>query len=33
MLRREVEHGAVVSIGGIVATVERLPFPVPAVAA
>jgi len=33
MIRREVEHGAVVSIGGIVATVERLPFPVPAVAA
>jgi len=33
MLRREVEHGAVVSIGGVAATVERLPFPVPAVAA
>ncbi|HKP29652.1 MAG TPA: hypothetical protein VJU15_09610, partial [Gemmatimonadales bacterium] len=33
MLRREVEHGAVVSIGGMNATVERLPFPVPAVAA
>lgn len=33
MLRREVEHGAVVTIGGTAATVERLPFPVPAVAA
>jgi len=33
MLRREVEPGTVVSIGGIAATVERLPFPVPAVAA
>lgn len=33
MIRREVEHGTVVSIGGIDATVERLPFPVPAVAA
>ena len=33
MIRREVEPGAVVSVGGIAATVERLPFPVPAVAA
>ena len=33
MLRREVEHGAVVAIGATAATVERLPFPVPAVAA
>lgn len=33
MLRREVEHGAVVTIGDSAATVERLPFPVPAVAA
>jgi folate-binding protein YgfZ len=33
MLRREVEHGAVVAIDGTAATVERLPFPVPAVAA
>ena len=33
MLRREVEPGAEVVIAGIPATVERLPFPVPAVAA
>jgi folate-binding protein YgfZ len=33
MLRREVEPGADVMIAGIPATVERLPFPVPAVAA
>ena len=33
MLRREVEPGAVVTSGAIAATVERLPFPVPAVAA
>ena len=33
MIRREVEPGAAVAIGGVPATVERLPFPVPAVAA
>lgn len=33
MVRRDVEPGAEVALGPAVATVERLPFPVPAVAA
>jgi hypothetical protein len=33
ILRREVEPGAEVTMGSTTGTVERLPFPVPAVAA
>lgn len=33
LLRREVEPGSIVHLGGTEATVERLPFPVPAAAA